>query len=184
MLRIMWLDDIVRQLVSEHNPPPDGSLGALLRSITRRRREERLRMQLQEEPEVAEEAPVAVEGDRAPARVVEDVQGRGADGVDVADVADEGREGVEGAVVRRQELRGVDAVGPRHEHPRAVGGVGRELEVVPGVLVAVPRLLLHVLRRRRREELGRVVRARRLDRVEEVLLDHGRVRDPPVVLIR
>ena len=129
MLRIVRLDEIVGELVSEDDPPPDGGVGAPLGVAVRIAGvggggSEVLSVQLEEEAEVAEEAAGAVEGDGAARLVVEDVQCGGGQGVDVGELAEQGRERVEQAMVVRQEAADVDSIGPRDEHAHAkdVGG--------------------------------------------------------------
>ena len=163
----MGFYDVVGELVCEDDPPPDGGVGAAVATTAAATASgagggggEVVRVKLEEEAEVAEEAAAAIEGDGASGLVIEDMQGRGLDGVDLSDGTQYARERVDRPVLRRQELARVRAVRPRDEDPRSVRGLRHEVQVVARVLVAVLRLLLDVLRRRRREQLRRVVRPR------------------------
>ena len=82
MLRIMLLDDIMRQLVSDHNPPIRSSLTLPLSTATRHLRH----MQLGVESEIAEDSTAGVECYRAATLVVEDVHGATWESINVADI--------------------------------------------------------------------------------------------------
>lgn len=157
VLRAVLLDQIVRQLVAERDPPVRAGLDAALGGAHLRQ------VQLREVAQVAEQGAVAVEGDGRPGLVVEDVDRMRGEVEDGGGVDEDQGELGEGVAVGLQEAGRV-WVSAGQEEFDAVAELADEGEVVARFAVAVGGRLFDAVGLGRREEGGGVEGSRGFDR--------------------